>query len=212
MQRALRKIETTYNKVAQEYATAFSSEHERKPKDQEILQRFAAQVRDRGPVWDLGCGPGQTVRYLSDQGIDISGLDLSEKMLEEARKHHSHLDFRNGNILDLEFEDGSIAGVVAFYAIVHFTEDQVGVAFREIHRVLQPGGVFLLTFHIGEGSIHLDEFLEKEVDIYVMFFSSNFVVNCLDRTGFGEIELIERDPYPSVEYQSQRAYVFAMKP
>jgi len=35
-------------------------------------------------VLDLGCGPGQTAKYLTDLGVEISGLDLSEKILEQA--------------------------------------------------------------------------------------------------------------------------------
>jgi SAM-dependent methyltransferase len=46
------------------------------------------------------------------------------------------------------FEDESIAGIIAFYAAVHFSKEQVAKAFREIFRVLQPGGVFLFTSFI----------------------------------------------------------------
>jgi ubiquinone/menaquinone biosynthesis C-methylase UbiE len=208
----LNKIEQTYDTVAKEYAEEFSGEHEKKPKDQEILHRFAQEIGNRSPVWDFGCGPGQTSKYLKDLGIGISGLDLSEKTLEQARTIHPEIQFRKGNFLELEFDDDSIGGVVAFYAIVHFTEKQVELAFREIFRVLQPGGLFLFTYHIGQKTIHLDEFLGKTVDIDVMFFTSDFIFTCLKGSGFEKIEIIEREPYPGVEYESRRAYVLAKKP
>ena len=133
-------------------------------------------------------------------------------MLQRARIIHSEISFRKGNILELEFESNSIAGVVAFYAMAHFTEEQAGTAFREVFRVLQPDGVLLFTHHIGEETIHLDEFLGKKVDIDFMFFTTDFVFNCLRESGFERIEIIEREPYPEVEYESRRAYVFATKP
>jgi ubiquinone/menaquinone biosynthesis C-methylase UbiE len=201
-----------YNAVAKEYADTFFGEHREKPKDREILHRFAHEIGNRRPVWDFGCGPGQTAEYLKNLGTEISGLDLSEKLLDQARTRCPDIRFRKGNLLDLEFEDGSIAGVVAFYAIVHFSEEQVRRAFQEIFRVLQPGGLFLFTFHIGEETIHLDEFLGKEVDIDFMFFRTDFICACLEDSGFERIEVIERDPYPGLEYQSRRAYVFARKP
>jgi ubiquinone/menaquinone biosynthesis C-methylase UbiE len=212
MGQKLNKIERMYDTVAKEYAETFFGEHEKKPKDQEILHRFSQEVGDRRPVWDFGCGPGQTTKYLKDLGIEISGLDLSEKILEQARTIHPEINFKKGNILGLGFENDSIAGVVAFYAIVHFTKEQVGIAICEAFRVLQPGGIFLFTYHIGEETIHLDEFLGKKVDIDFMFFTTDFIFSCLKDSGFEKIEIIEREPYSGVEYESRRAYVFAIKP
>ncbi len=205
-------IEDTYDSVSEEYGAAFSNEHSRKPKDREVLRRFAREIGGRKPVWDFGCGPGQTAAFLNSLGLQVSGLDLSEKILKQARTLHPDICFRKGNILNLEFEDDSLAGVVAFYAIVHFTPDQVATAFREILRVLQPGGLFLFTYHVGEEPIHLDEFLGRRVDIDFMFFPTDFILRLLEEMGFERIELIEREPYAGVEYQSRRAYVFAIKP
>jgi len=208
----LNKVENLYDTVAKEYAETFSGEHEKKPKDQEILHRFSQEIGDRRPVWDFGCGPGQTTKYLKNLGIEISGLDLSEKILEQARTIHPKIHFQKGNILELEFKNDSIAGVVAFYAIVHFTEEQVGIACREVFRVLQPDGIFLSTYHIGEETIHVEKFLGKKIDIDFMFFTTDFIYSCLEKNGFEKIETIEREPYLGVEYESRRAYVFAIKP
>jgi ubiquinone/menaquinone biosynthesis C-methylase UbiE len=207
----IHRIARIYDTVALEYAKEFTGEHEKKPKDQEMLRRFAREIGDRHPVWDLGCGPGQTAQYLNDLGVEISGLDLSEQILEQARTIHPEIHFQKGNILELEFDDDSVAGVVAFYAIVHFTKEQVASAFREVFRVLRPGGLFLFTYHIGEETIHLDEFLGKTIDIDFMFFTSDFIFRCLKDRGFETIEIFEREPYPEVEYESRRAYVFAVK-
>jgi ubiquinone/menaquinone biosynthesis C-methylase UbiE len=207
----VRKIAEVYDTVAKEYAEKFCGEHEKKPRDQEMLHRFARDVANMGPVWDLGCGPGQTTKYLKNLGIEISGLDLSGELIAQANMIHPDISFRKGDILNLEFEDRSVGGVVAFYAIAHFSEEQVERAFREVFRVLKPGGLFLLAYHIGKKTIHLDEFLGKEVDIDFTFFKTDFITRCLRKVGFEEIDVIERGPYPEIEYQSRRAYVFAKK-
>ena len=212
MEQNLKKVKKLYDTVAKEYAETFSGEHKKKPKDQAILKRFSQEIGDRRPVWDFGCGPGQTTKYLKNLGIEISGLGLSKKILEQARTIRPGINFRKGNILELEFDSDSIGGVVAFYAMVHFTEEQVEIAFREVLRVLQPGGIFLFTYHIGEKTIHINDFLGKKVDIDFMFFTTDFISSCLKDSGFGKIEIIEREPYAGVEYESRRAYVFAIKP
>ena len=205
-------VEKVYDAVAQEWAVAFSGEHDQKPKDQEMLRRFAQEIGPRRPVWDFGCGPGNTAQYLKNLGVEISGLDLSAKMLEQARRLHPGIPFLKGDMLALEFAGHSIAGVVAFYAIVHFTQEQAEAALREVFRVLQPGGLFLFTFHVGGKPLHLEEFLGKKVDVDFMFFTTDFMARCLKTLGFERVEMIERDPYPGVEYASRRAYVFASKP
>ncbi|MBN2040173.1 MAG: class I SAM-dependent methyltransferase [Spirochaetes bacterium] len=208
----LNKISRVYNSLSNEYTEASSGEHEKKPKDREILDRFSREVGSAKPVWDFGCGSGHTAAYVKNLGVEISGLDLSELIIEQAKIKYPYLHFQQGNILELEFDNNSIAAVLSFYAIVHFTEDQVAEAFREIYRVIKPGGLFLFTYHIGGETIHLDEFLGKNINIDFMFFRNEFITLCLKKCGFGSIDLIEREPYPDIEYQSRRAYVFAKKP
>ena len=205
------RVADQYDTLAKEYTEKFRGEHDRKPLDREILHRFSREIAGRKPVWDFGCGPGHTTEYLKSLGLEISGLDISKKLIDQARTIYPGLHFRKGNILDLEFADNSIAAVVAFYAIVHFAEEQVGRAFDQIFRVLQPGGVFLFTYHVGEATIHVDEFLGKRVDLDFMFFGTDFILGCLEGSGFERIEVIERNPYADVEYQSRRAYVLARK-
>lgn len=206
------KIARMYDAIAADWAAAFTGEHDKKPMDREMLARFAAEVGERRPVWDLGCGPGNTARWLSDLGICVSGLDLSGGILAQARLAHPDIAFRQGDMLALDFTDDSVAGITAFYAIVHFMEAQVATFVREVFRVLQPGGVLLLTCHVGEETIHLDHFLGREVDIDVVFFSTGFISRSLADSGFTRIEIVEREPYAGIEYPSHRAYVFARKP
>ncbi len=152
-------IRACYDAVAREYAERFTDELAQKPLDRELLARFAAEVRGRGPVYDLGCGPGQTTAFLHACGVEVCGLDLSSKALDEARRRHPGVKFESGDMLALPCPDAALAGVVAFYAIVHFSPANLRRALAEMDQVLKPGSPLLLAFHIGDGSIHVDEFL-----------------------------------------------------
>jgi hypothetical protein len=59
---------------------------------------------------------------------------------------------------------------------------------------------------------YAEEFLGKTINIDFMFFTTEFISSCFSKSGFEKVEVIERDPYPEVEYQSRRAYVFGIKP
>jgi len=74
-----------YDRVAGAYAERYFTELERKPFDRELLDRFAADLRGRGPVCDLGCGPGHVGRYLAERGVEVIGVDLSPGMVALAR-------------------------------------------------------------------------------------------------------------------------------
>ena len=206
------QIRAGYDAVAAEYAERFAVELAHKPLDRELLGRFADEVRGHGQVYDLGCGPGQTTAFLHGCGVEVCGLDLSPELLREARRRHPGVAFEAGDMLALPVADASLAGVVAFYAIVHFSAAQLQRALAEMCRVLQPGGRLLIAFHVGDATIHVDQFLGRAVALDFQLFSPPAVAGELVRAGFGAVEVIERDPYPDVEYPSRRAYLFARKP
>jgi SAM-dependent methyltransferase len=212
MEQTSRHIRACYDAVAREYAERFAGELAHKPLDRELLGRFASEVRGRGDVYDLGCGPGQTTAFLHGCGVRVRGLDISADLLHEARQRHPGLQFELGDMLALPLADASLAGAIAFYAIVHLSAAGLRRALAEMHRVLRPGGLLLLAFHVGEGSIHVDQFLGRSVSLDFVFFTPQVVTGELVRAGFVEMEAIERDPYPEVEYPSRRAYLFARKP
>ncbi len=204
-------IRKGYDAVAREYAARFAGELAHKPLDREMLRRFAAAVHGRGDVYDLGCGPGQTTAFLHDSGVSVCGVDLSGALLREAQRRHPGVSFVRGNMLALPCADNALAGVAAFYAIVHFSADALRQALTEMYRVLRPGGRLLLAFHIGEETLHVEEFLGAAVALDFAFFLPQRVAEELLRVGFTAVEWTERDPYPEIEYPSRRAYVTAYK-
>jgi SAM-dependent methyltransferase len=205
-------IRESYDRLADEYARRLFNELQHKPRDREMLNRFAADVAGRGEICDMGCGPGQVARYLRDAGATVFGLDLSPRMLEEARRLNPDIPFRQGNMLALEIQDGTLAGIAAFYAIVNIPQNSLPLVFREMERVLQPGGLLLLSFHIGDETLHEDELWGRPISMDFFLFQTSAIRHHLAAAGLAIEEVIEREPYPpDVEYQSRRAYIFARK-
>ena len=209
----LRDHQSSYDRIALDYAARIYNELSGKPLDRMLLDDFAARVDGHGPVCELGCGPGHVARYLHDRRVDIFGLDLSPGMLEEARKRNPGMEFRQGNMLALDAPDSSWAGAVAFYSIIHIPKEEIPRAFSEIRRALRPGGLFFLAFHLGEEVVHEEELWGHKISLDLVLFSRKEVERFLTDAGFSILDSLERDPYPpEVEYQSRRGYILAQKP
>ncbi len=202
-------IQDTYDLVADEYVRRIFHELDDKPFDREILNRFARRAQGSGPVYDLGCGPGHVARYLHEHGVNVTGVDLSSGMVQQARELNPGIEFRQGDMCSLDVEDRSLAGIVAFYSIVHFAPDSLAAVFGELHRVLAHGAPLLLAFHIGSESIHLSEWWGYQVAVDFTFFDPEAIKTKLQEAGFRIAEAQEREPYPEVEHQSRRAYLLA---
>ncbi|HEY6252189.1 MAG TPA: class I SAM-dependent methyltransferase, partial [Candidatus Angelobacter sp.] len=182
-----------------------------KPLDRALLDRFADSVRGKGDVCDMGCGPGQIARYLHERGISVLGLDLSPGMLEQARTLNQDIPFREGNMLALDIPPESLAGIAAFYAIVNIPARDHRAVFEQMAKVLTPDGLLLLAFHVGNEMIEEKELWGHKISMNFLLLQPDDVRRDLEAAGFAIEEIIEREPYPEVEYPSRRAYVFARK-
>ena len=200
-------IRESYDSAAEAYAEHLAAELDHKPLDRHLLNRFAEEVRGRGPVADLGCGPGHVARYLHEQGVTVTGIDLSPEMIRVAERLHPGLDFQVGDMQQLGALDGAFAGIVAFYSIVHFEPSGLGPVLREMRRVLAPGGLALLAFHIGNDVVHVEDLFGAPVELDFRFHDPGAVIEALQSAGLTMIERTEREPYEGVEYPSRRCYL-----
>jgi SAM-dependent methyltransferase len=207
----LAEIAATYDRVVDDYVENVFDELKDKPLDRQLLDRFALRVRRLGTACDLGCGPGHVARYLHERGAAVRGIDLSPEMVKMARQLNPEIEFDQGNMLALDLPDESLGGIAAFYSIIHVPPEEVVAALRECHRVLKPGGLVLLAFHVGQEVKHLDEWYGHAVQADFYFFRPEAMTVYLREAEFEVEESIQRAPYEGVEYASQRAYLVAHK-
>jgi SAM-dependent methyltransferase len=203
-------VREAYDIATDAYARKFLNELDQKPLDREWLTEFASLIGPERPVLDLGCGPGHTTSYLTSLGLNVTGVDLSPRMIEKAAECFPQTRFAVGDFFALPNEPSSIAGIVALYCIVHLTPDELRAALAEMLRVLSGDGVLLLSFHLGSGVIRAEKFLDTDAVLEFQFFECNQVEAILTEVGFNRVDVRIREPY-AIEYPSQRCYVFAYK-
>ena len=107
--------------------------------------RDALHTAPEGLVVDLGCGPGLFTLLAARTGREALGIDLTPKMLRQARTNHrrfapqSSVSFLAADAEHLPLADHSVAAVVSRYVIWNLPHPEA--ALLEIKRVLKPAGV-----------------------------------------------------------------------
>jgi len=205
--RNLRAVRAGYDKISEEYARRSFQATPDERVDHLILDLLLTHVE--GVVCDLGCGPGHNARYMRDRGAQVVGVDLSAGMLEQARRRNPDIDFLEANMYRLPVEAGTWGAVVALYSIIHIPRAEVVRVLREIWRVLQPGGLLLLAFYIGEATICTKRWWDVPVSVKYTHFRAVEMEKYLTLAGFhveGNLALA------GTQGQADCRYVFARKP
>jgi SAM-dependent methyltransferase len=212
----LRATRASYDAVAAGYAERFEGELVAKPLDRGILAGFAELVRAGalGPVVDVGCGTGRVTAWLSERGVDVSGIDLSPQMIEQARRLHPGLRFEVGSMLALDLPDGALGGVLAWYSTIHVPDELLPGVFAELRRVLVPGGLVLLGFQAGDESLHRTEALGHAISLDFHHRQPDQVARLLDQAGLEVRARMLREPDDGGEFteRTPQAFVLARKP
>ncbi len=129
-------------------AAYYAAQGELLKPERQILSRLAAEIRGRS-VLDLGVGSGRTTPHLCALAGSYVGVDYSEEMIRQCRARFPGTDFRRGDARNLDdFGDGAFGLVVfSFNGIDHTSHEDRLRMLAEIHRVLQPGGLFVFSSH-----------------------------------------------------------------
>jgi SAM-dependent methyltransferase len=200
-----------YDVLADSYADHYADELADKPLDRAMLRGFADIVRGRGPVVDLGCGPGHVGAFLRAEGLDVEGLDGSAEMIRVARARFPAMNFVHGDLRALPYADRSLAGISAAYAIVHLAPAELPAVFGEMTRVLLPGGAVLLSFHVGDEVVAIDELLGHAVAMRFQLWPVAAVRAAMQAAGLTVEAVLERRGDARIETPTLRAYVLARR-
>ena len=206
------RVVAAYDALATTYADHLIDELDHKPFDRWLLDRVAALAK--GPVADVGTGPGHVAAHLAAAGASVTGVDLSPAMVAEARRRFPDLAFEVGDLTTL-LRPPSAAGwgaITAWYALVHVAPSELGPAVGSLARVLAPGGWLALALHTGTEVRHTDVLWDQPVDVDFVLHDIAMVLAAVRGAGLTDLEWYLRSPLPEVEVETERLYVLARRP
>jgi SAM-dependent methyltransferase len=206
-------VRRSYDRVAERYAAEVGGELDRRPLERALLAALPQLVGfelARGVVADLGAGPGHVARHVRDLGLHVVALDLSPTMAGVALRRNG-VPAVAGSITALPFADAAIGAALVMFAWIHLDDAAMAVAAAELARVLRPGGVAIVSFHVGDHVVHLDDWFDEPVDVDVRFLRPAAVNAVLADAGLVVEASLEREPVPDVEAQTRRCYLVARR-
>jgi SAM-dependent methyltransferase len=113
------------------------------------IERCLAGAPGKPRILDLGCGGGRTTAVLQEITSALVGMDISRGMIDAARAAYPGIDFRVGTAEALELEDAGFDMVFVAGNSLDYIPTREGRlrALREVHRVVRPGGHFVVSHH-----------------------------------------------------------------
>lgn len=144
----------SYNAVCREWA-----DYRAKSRIGECIAEFERRLTENSDILDIGCGTGYPIAsYLSKMGHRITGIDISENMIEEAKALRlKNADFFVQNIMEYRPQK-QFDAVIAFDSIWHVEESRQKELFERISDMLKDGGWLLFTHGKERGTIRGEMF------------------------------------------------------
>lgn len=207
------RVRHTYGTVASDYAERFTDELDGLPFERWVLDRVV-QTADGRPVVDVGCGPGHVTAYLAAAGADVSGIDLTPQMVEQARLRHPDVRYEVGDLTRL-MRPPTAPGwgaVVGWYSLIHLAGSELPPAITALARPLAPGGLLVLGLHAGDEVRRMTTWFDHDVTLDFVSHRPEEIVAAVTAAGLVDIEWYRRGPVQARGENTERLYVLARRP
>lgn len=175
---------------------AFEEQHrgdqeEIRRRQQYYLDTYVKNWLDRdmpGDILDLGCGRGEWLDILRENGYHAVGIDLNRESLKECQKKDLKVICMDAISYIKSLPDESVRMITSFQLIEHLEMPQLLSLFRELGRVVKKGGIIIMetpnpcNLQVGAASFYLDP-------THVRQLHPEFVRFLTEQSGFGRIEV-----------------------
>lgn len=176
------------------YSSAFN--YGRKKLNEDLYAFIGNTVPKNGKILDIGCGTGEYLRVLNQKGYQCAGIEPAPAMREQAKKINPNVTVLDATIDALPFENNSFDFVMAVEVLRYLHPRDIEKGYREIFRVLKPGGTFYVS-HVNQFS--LDGFMifdkvqklisgDKSKRPYCHFTNPSKEMNIIKEVGFQKIQ------------------------
>lgn len=179
----------------------------------ELLNQFCDAVKRPGAeILDVACGPGNVAQYLLERRSDFQllGADLSENMVELAKKNNPKANFIVHDAKALNSIKKKFDGIICSFLLPYFDKTELESLFTEIHEKLNEEGILYLSTI--EDEYENSSFKRGSTGdaLFMHFYPESYLRSCFKQFGF-EVLAMNRISYPLNEESETRDIVFLVQ-
>ena len=169
----------TYNATVKEYvAHEFDN-----PSMEKNYEKFLSLNQKKSKILDVGCGPGQASKRFAEKGHKVLGIDLSEGMINFARKEIPKAKFLVMDIENITLKE-KFDAIWAAFILVHIPKSKHRKIIQKLKGLLKPNGILFLGVLEGEGEKIMPEPYNRNYKQYFVFVSKKEIENYLQSQDF----------------------------
>lgn len=172
-----------YEACAEKFAKNTESLH---PQDQ--ARHFLESLPGKR-ILDLGCGPGRDALIFARQGFQVTGVDLSPKMIEMAKSKVA-AQFHVMDIENLDFPPCHFDGIWASASLLHVPKGKILTVFKNLYSLLVDRGIFYFSVKKGSGEKLLSDPRYGDVQKFWSFFEKEEIEEFVQQAGFNLISSV----------------------
>ena len=178
------KTVAVYDTIADEYNKKIDDYAPRPERE-----KFIEMVTPHGRILDVGCGPGRDCEYFVSKIFDVNGIDLSEKLLELAKKRAPTAEFQKQDLRELNFPNESFDGIWACASLLHLKREEAPAVLSSFSTLLKSGGVLFVMLKEGKGEADVQDPLSPNISRHFTYFGIEELKEMLIKVGFFVVDI-----------------------
>jgi ubiquinone/menaquinone biosynthesis C-methylase UbiE len=198
----IRIVADSYNEIAKKYDAWRIVD-----KFNDLLEKFVSYLPQGGSVLDAGIGSGiPSARFLLDAGMKVSGVDISDTMLDMAKKNVPEAVLYKKNIMEVDntFPENTFDGIISVFTLFHIPRKLHADVFEKFTAILKPSGILMINNGTSDSEGFSDFFGST------MFWSNFNPEKTLQLVKDAELEIIFAESL--IRGGERQFWIFAKKP
>jgi len=158
-------------------------------------------------VLDVGSGSGRDAKYFKEEGLNVTGIDISNGLLEESKKRVKGAKFLKMDMLNMDFKENSFDGVWIVSTLSDVEKKDAPNFLKDCHKILKNKGIIYISVKEGEGEkLEKKAYLNDEERFY-SYYKKPELLSLLEQAGFKIIKSIVTE-----DSNNNWVEIFAKKP